>query len=175
MVAAVGSGNAVSPSGNVWTVDEMPIVRVNAVAGGYKELGDIPLRPGSTVCLRDIGEVKDATDIPTGYALVNGQRTVYMLVTKRADASTLAVVNAVKANLDRMQRALPADVELRLEFDQTPNVTGPMWGVGREGGVGGRDGRGGFHPRRRVGADGRPGGGGGRGQVSGLDGRSGRG
>jgi multidrug efflux pump subunit AcrB len=81
VVAAVGSGNAVSPSGNVWTVDEMPIVRVNAVAGDYKELGDIPLRPGSTVCLRDIGEVKDATDIPTGYALVNGQRTVYLLVT----------------------------------------------------------------------------------------------
>ena len=33
--------------------------------------------------------VEDATDIPTGYALVNGQRAVYILVTKRADASTL--------------------------------------------------------------------------------------
>ncbi len=42
---------------------------------------------------------EDATDIPTGYALVNGRRAVYILVTKRADASTLAVVNEVKAAL----------------------------------------------------------------------------
>jgi multidrug efflux pump subunit AcrB len=132
VVAAVESGNTVTPSGNLWTLGEEPIVHVNAVVVDPKEVGNIPLRPGSSVCLRDIGEVKDATDIPAGYALVNGQRTVYMLVTKRADASTLAVVNAVKTNIDRMQRALPPDVELHLEFDQTPNVTGPMWGVGTE-------------------------------------------
>src|SRR5262249_12104081 len=103
VVAALNSGNTISPSGNVYIADQMPIVRVNTVAVDPQELGSIPLRPGSSVCLRDIGEIKDATDIPTGYALVNGRRTVYMLVTKRADASTLSVVSAVKANLARMQ------------------------------------------------------------------------
>ena len=34
----------------------------------------------------------DASDIVTSYALVNGRRTVYIPVTKRADASTLSVV-----------------------------------------------------------------------------------
>src|SRR5437879_12030336 len=97
--------------------DEMPIVRVNAVPTDPQELGHIPPRPGSSVCLRDIGEIKDATDIPTGYALVNGQRTVYMLVTKRAGDSTLSVVNAVRANMGRMQSVLPEDVEIRFEFD----------------------------------------------------------
>jgi multidrug efflux pump subunit AcrB len=40
--------------------------------------------------------VADAADLVTSYALVNGRRTVYMPVTKRADASTLAVVDLVK-------------------------------------------------------------------------------
>jgi multidrug efflux pump subunit AcrB len=133
VIAALNAGNAVSPSGNVYIADEMPIVRVNAVAAKIEELGNIPIRPGSSVCLRDIGEIKDATDIPTGYALVNGKPTVYMLVTKRADASTLDVVREVKANLPRMQQALPEDIDIRFEFDQSPYVTRAMWGVGTEG------------------------------------------
>jgi len=39
------------------------------------------------VYLRDIGIVEVATDIISGYAQVNGRRTVYIPVTKRADAS----------------------------------------------------------------------------------------
>ena len=40
-------------------------------------------RQGNVVRLRDVGTVEDASDIPTGYALVNGRRTVYLPVTKR--------------------------------------------------------------------------------------------
>src|SRR5262249_19828782 len=120
VITAINNGNAISPSGNIYIDEEMPIVRLNAVAGDPQELKNIPIRPGSSVCLRDIGEIRDATDIPTGYALVNGNRTVYMLVTKRADASTLSVVNEVKKNMPRMQNALPEDVEIRFVFDQSP-------------------------------------------------------
>ena len=64
-----------------------------------KDLGGVPIRTGvhPTVFLRDVGAVVDGSDIVTGYALVNGRRTVYIPVTKRADASTLSVVNLVKA------------------------------------------------------------------------------
>ena len=47
--------------------------------------------------LRDIGTIENGTDLITAYAHVNGKRTVYIPVTKRADASTLAVIHAVKA------------------------------------------------------------------------------
>src|SRR5262249_36149707 len=73
-----------------------------------------------------------STDIPSGYGLVNGKRSVYILVTKRADASTLAVVNAVKANIPRMKEQVPPDIDVRFEFDQSPYVTRAMWGVGVE-------------------------------------------
>ncbi len=65
----------------------------------------MPIRTGTypTVFVRDVGQVVDGTDIVTSYALVDGRRTVYMPVTKRADASTLTVVDLVKQNLPRFQ------------------------------------------------------------------------
>jgi multidrug efflux pump subunit AcrB len=55
------------------------------------------------------------------------------MVTKRADASSLSVVNALKANLPRMRAALPDDIDVAFEFDQSPYVTRAIWGVGGEG------------------------------------------
>ena len=85
----------------------------------------MPIRAGSTqtVFVRDVGTVEDASDIATGYALVNGRRTVYIPVTKRADASTLSVVNLVKENLPKFQGVLPDGVTVSYEFDQSPYVT----------------------------------------------------
>ena len=133
VIAALTSGNTIAPSGNARIGDQMPMVPINAMVKNPKELGNIPIRPGSNVYLRDLGTIEDSTDIPTGYALVNGRRAVYILVTKRANASTLSVVNEVKKNLPKMQAVLPEDIHVRFEFDQSPFVTGAMWGVLTEG------------------------------------------
>jgi multidrug efflux pump subunit AcrB len=132
VVQALTTGNTISPAGNIRVKDQMPIVPINTMVVDPAELGNIPVRPGSDVYLRDLGTIEDSTDIPTGYALVNGRRAVYILVTKRADASTLAVVNEVKRNLPRMQDAIPEDIKVSFEFDQSSYVTGSLWGVGTE-------------------------------------------
>ena len=59
-------------------------------------------------------------DTVTSYALVNGRRTVYIPVTKRADASTLSVVELVKENLPKFQAAVPDDVRVRLRVRSSP-------------------------------------------------------
>src|SRR5947209_5547609 len=108
VVGAISAANTISPSGNVRIGDEMPIVPTNATVADIKELENVPIRTGSaqTVFVRDIGTVEDSADIATGYALVNGRRTVYIPVTKRADASTLSVVSLVKQNLPKFQIVL---------------------------------------------------------------------
>lgn len=133
VVTALTTGNVVSPSGAVRIQDRMPLVPANAMVVQPQELGKIPIRPGSNVYLRDLGVIEDTTDVPTGYALVNGRRAVYILVTKRADASTLSVVNEVKANLTKMQAVLPDDIKVSFQFDQSPYVTRAVRGVGLEG------------------------------------------
>src|SRR6516162_2167919 len=136
VVAALNQGNTISPSGNIRIKDMMPIVPVNAMVKDPKELGNIPIWPGKNVYLRDIAVIEDSMDIPSGYALVDGRQAVYLLVTKRADASTLSVVNEVYANLDKMRKAISEDIEVRFVLDQSPYVTNAMWGVGIEGLVG---------------------------------------
>jgi multidrug efflux pump subunit AcrB len=80
--------------------------------------------------------VEDTQDIPTGYGLVNGRRSVYIPVTKRADASTLAVVNTVSAKLPDMQTVAGKDIQVRFVLDQSPFVRQAMWGVATEAGIG---------------------------------------
>lgn len=133
VVTALNAGNTISPSGNARVGDQMPIVPTNAMVRDPNELGNIPIRPGENVYLRDVAQIEVSTDIPTGYALVDGRRAVYLLVNKRADASTLSVINEVKQNLQKMREAVPEDIDVRLEFDQSPYVTRAMWGVGLEG------------------------------------------
>lgn len=125
VTAALVKGNVISPSGVIRVGDEMPIVSVNALVRDVGELLDIPLRKegGTIVFLRDVATVADASDIATGYALVNGRRAVYILVTKRADASTLAVVDNVRRALPEMRAVLPDDISVGFEFDQSPTVT----------------------------------------------------
>src|SRR5438132_5437791 len=128
-------GEPLSPSGNVRIGDLLPMVPVNSVVGDFKGLSNIPIRSRGTqtIFIRDVGSVEDGADIQTGYALVNGRRTVYIPVTKRADASTLAVVQAVKANLPRFQSVLPDDIKVSYKFDQSPLVTGAIRGLFFEG------------------------------------------
>src|SRR5262245_34678667 len=111
----------------------MPSVPTNAMVIDPAELGKAPIRPGANVYLRDLGVIAVDSDITTGYALVNGREAVYILVTKRADASTLSVVQEVNANLPRMQNAIPADIKVKFEFDQSPYVTNAIGSVVTEG------------------------------------------
>src|SRR4051794_1947000 len=109
VVTAIGKGNVIRPAGNVRIAGMMPIVPTNAMAPDVKQLESVPVRSDGarTVFVRDVGTVADAADTQVGYALVNGRRTVYIPVTKRADASTVAVVELVRANLPKFQAVVP--------------------------------------------------------------------
>jgi len=133
---ALNKGNTITPSGNARVKDQMPIVSVNSIVVNPKDLGSIPIKPEVNVYLRDLGEVKDTTDIPTGWALVNGRKAVYMPILKTADASTLTVATQLKNNMEDMRNVLPRDCKLELEFDQSPYVTGAVGGVVQESAIG---------------------------------------
>ena len=138
IVNALAQGNAISPSGNLPLDGKYPFVPVNSVVRDVHDLETIPLRTGpkAPVYIYDVGYVQDTTDTPTGYALADGRRAVYIMVTKRADASTMNVVNAVKAALPDLQAVLPPDIHVTYQFDQLPYVTRAIWGVVSEGALG---------------------------------------
>ena len=138
IVTAITRANLISPSGNMAVAGKYPMVPLNSVVKNIKDLESVPIRTGTypTVFVRDVGQVVDGTDIVTSYALIDGRRTVYVPVTKRADASTLAVVDLVKQNLPRFQAAVAENIKVSYEFDQSPFVIRAIEGLTFEGALG---------------------------------------
>ncbi len=135
VVQAINNGNVLQPAGNVRTGSLLRIAESDSVTPNIQSLNDLPIRTGSgpTVYLHDVGTIQDTSDIPTGYALVNGRRAVYIPVTKRPDASTVTVVNEVKKSLPLFQSLVPDDIKVTYELDQSPYVTSALTAVVREG------------------------------------------
>ncbi len=136
VIAKINQATTVLPSGSVRTGDLLRFASTNAALGpNIAELLDTPLRLGSgpTVYLRDIGTIADSTDVVVGYAHVDGKRTVYIPVTKRADASTLSVIQNVRQALPRMRNVAPEDVKIDLVFDQSGYVVSALKGLIQEG------------------------------------------
>jgi multidrug efflux pump subunit AcrB len=138
VLTALAAGNAVSPSGNLHLGTMYPVVPTNALIRDIQDIGGIPIRTnnGPPVFMRDIGAIEDSTDLPTGYALVNGRRAVYILATKRAEASTMSVIDEIKKALPSMQKELPEDIRVSFEFDQSPYVTRAIQSLFTEGALG---------------------------------------
>jgi len=135
VVEAIARGNKLTPSGSIRIDDTEYFIKPNSVVQNYAELEQIPihLKGGPSVYLKDIALVKNSADITTGYALVNGNRSIYIPVNKRADASTWTVVKNIKKELPAMREALPEDIKVTYAFDQSGYVIKSLRNVLLEG------------------------------------------
>jgi multidrug efflux pump subunit AcrB len=138
VVQALTAGNSIQPAGNADIGTTNAMVTTDSTVTQINDLLDIPLHPGpgASVYLRDVGSVKDSSDVLAGYALLNGKRTIYIPVTKRPDASTITVVNEVRQSIERFQSLIPQDIKITYEFDQSQYVRAALLSVLREGLIG---------------------------------------
>jgi len=138
VVQAMLKSNTISPAGNIRIGDSTYITPQNSVIEGLQDLQNTPLQMGSgpAVYIRDIATVTLGSDVTSSYVLINGKRSVYIPVTKRADASTWDVVQRVKAALPDMQAAIPNDIKVSYEFDQSGYVINALKNLLFEGGLG---------------------------------------
>jgi len=138
IVQALRDNNQNTPAGNVRVGDYNYLTPANTTIKKVPEFGDIPLLKNGvqTVFMRDIATVEDAADITNGYALINGKRSVYLPITKSADASTWEVVQNLKKAIPRFQALLPPDVKLSFVFDQSVYVINAVKSLAEEGAIG---------------------------------------
>lgn len=138
VVTAISNAETIAPSGNINLNGKYPIVPVNSIVTDVQALAAVPVKTGvfPATFVRDVAKVSDASDIATSIATVNGKPTVYIPVTKRADASTISVVDLVKQNLAKFQAALPDDTTVSYVLDQSPFVTNAITSLTVEGVLG---------------------------------------
>ena len=136
VVGALETGNVVVPSGNLYAQGQMPLVPTNAMVADPQDMGNIPVKLGADIYIRDVGTIHDSTDINYGCALVNGHRSLYIPVVKKDTASTLTVVKQIHDSLPLFKSVVPEDVDVRYEFDESPTVRAAIKSVATEGMIG---------------------------------------
>lgn len=138
VVEAITKNNAITPSGNLRVDSLMYVTTLNSLEEKVQHFEEIPITTNgiSTVFISDVATVADASDVTVDYALINGKRSVYIPVVKTADASTLNVVQSLKAKLPEMKSLLPDDVNVSYEFDQSVFVINAVKSLMTEGVLG---------------------------------------
>src|SRR5476651_571684 len=133
--AAVANENLIFPAGTAKIGDKDYFVKLNNSPRVMDELNNLPVRAvnGATVYLRDVAQVRDGYSVQTSIVRTNGTRGALLTVMRSGKASTLAVVNAVKAAMPKILAGLPDALKLRELFDQSLFVRAAINGVVREG------------------------------------------
>lgn len=121
---AIAKSNLPSPAGNLRIGNKNMMAPINSLSSGPEEFLNTPIKRVNdrTIYVRDVAHVQDEGDMTYGYAMVNGKRTVYLPIIKKADASTLDAVQNVKASLKDFEHILPEDMSVRYEFDQSKYI-----------------------------------------------------
>lgn len=138
IVEAITKNNITAPGGNIQVGDINYLTPTNNTLKTLQDFENIPLLRGDvqSVYLRDVATVKDGADITTGYALVNGKRSVYINIAKSGKASTWDVVKKLKETIPTIQNNLPDDVSISYEFDQSVYVISAVKTLITEGIIG---------------------------------------
>lgn len=135
ITVAITKSSLPSPAGNIRIGDENLMAPLNSLAKSPEEFLNTPIKTGDnrTVYVRDVASVEDAADQTVGYALINGKRSVYLPIIKKADASTLDAVKNLKSALPMLKNQLPEDVNIRYEFDQSTYIERSLSNLIHEG------------------------------------------
>ena len=138
VVNAVNAQNLTLPSGDAKIGDTQYTVRTNAMADDASTtLNNIPVKSSTapTVFLRDVGACPRRLGGAAEHRAHRGRRSVLLSIIKNGNASTLDVVNAVKAALPESRAAAPPGHEDHELFDQSVFVSESIAGVLREGAI----------------------------------------
>ncbi len=97
-------------------------------------MNNLPIKTvnGATVYIKDVAQVHDGFSVQNNIVRTNGSRGVLMTVTRNGKASTLAIVNAVKAALPRILATVPPELKVTALADQSVFVRASIQGVVRE-------------------------------------------
>jgi multidrug efflux pump subunit AcrB len=134
VVDAISSQSVILPSGTVKIGSGEYTVQLNGEPDRTTAFNRLPIRQtnGTTVFVGDVANVRDGYAVQTNIVRHNGARAALLTALKNGGASTLEIVEKLKAMLPRIRSTLPPSLHLRLMFDQSVFVRAAIRGVIRE-------------------------------------------
>ncbi|MBP1685807.1 MAG: acriflavin resistance protein [Deltaproteobacteria bacterium] len=131
---ALASSNVIIPTGTAKIGDREYSVQLNGSPLRVEDFNQLPLKvvDGTPVLLGSVAPVTDTHQVQTNIVRVNGKRATYLMIIKHAAASTLAVVNRVKALIPEILATAPKGLRVALNFDQSQFVRAALRDVAQE-------------------------------------------
>ncbi len=131
---ALATQNLILPAGDakIGAIDYQ--VKLNSSPKVLADLNRLPIRVvnGATVYLGDVAQARDGYSVQTSIVRTNGSRGALLTVLRSGKASTLEVVNNVKAAMPKILAGLTSELHVRQLFDQSLFVRAAINGVVRE-------------------------------------------
>ena len=118
---ALARQNADLPGGNVTGEVREQVLRTMGRIVEPRAFNDLVIatRNGVPLRIRDIGYAEDGTKEQRTLARLDGVPTVTLSVRRQSGANTVAVIEGVKAGLERVRGQVPRDVQLDVIRDQS--------------------------------------------------------
>ena len=137
VTSAMTAQNLTTPSGLAKFGVNQYVIRLNSSPEAIATLNQVPIRVvnGTPILIRDVAFVRDGSPPQQNIVRQDGHRGVLLTILKNGEASTLSVVNNVKAMLGTIRAAAPKDVTITPLFDQSVFVSGAITDVLREGAI----------------------------------------
>src|SRR5579863_9594700 len=131
---ALNLQNLILPAGTAKLAKTEYQVRVNSSPILLDDLNNLPIKTvnGATVYIKDVAQVHDGYSVQNNIVRTNGSRGVLITITRNGQASTLSIVNAVKAELPRILANVPPELKVVPLADQSVFVRASITGVVRE-------------------------------------------
>ncbi len=132
---ALSAQNQIVPAGTAKIGQFEYNVKLNNSPEAVESLNDLPIKSidGATIYMRDVAHVRDGYPPQRNEVRVDGRRAVLMSVLKSGSASTLAIIDGVKAALPKIEEGLPPSLKISLLNDQSLFVKAAVSGVVKEG------------------------------------------
>ena len=98
---ALNLQNLILPAGTAKMAETEYQIKVNSSPVVLDELNNLPIKTvnGATIYIKDVAQVRDGFTVQSNLVRTDGARGVMLSITRTGKASTLAVVDAVKAAL----------------------------------------------------------------------------
>ncbi len=134
---AINNQNVILPSGTAKIGAKEYNVQLNSSPEVVEALNDLPIKTvnGTTITIRDVGYVRDGFAVQQNIVRVNGKRAALLPILKSQSASTIDIVNRVRAQMPQIRASVPEELKVELLFDQSVFVRNAVKGVLIEGGI----------------------------------------
>ena len=131
---ALNLQNLILPAGTAKMAQTEYQIKVNSSPILVDELNNLPIKTvnGATIYMKDVAQVRDGFSVQSNIVRTDGARGVMLSVTRTGKASTLAVVDAVKAALPAILATVPPELKVTTLSDQSIFVRASIQGVLRE-------------------------------------------